>query len=138
MKILTVAASQWVFGFNDPSIIAWVIVCFYFLGTFFCWRAQSSLPVQDDAKKRILWITLAIFLLLLGFNKQLDLHDLIMEGVRDMSSNERQSIAGKGGLSVFLIAIGGVAIWLGNKFFSRPIMSCVGLTSLFSLYFSSK
>jgi hypothetical protein len=115
MKSPLLAASDWVFGINDPSIIAWIIVFFYALGTFYCWLALYSPSLGNDFGKQSLWMALAVILLLLGFNKQLDLHDLVLGTLRKIISGENPSIVLKGLLAVCLTAIGGATLWLGNK-----------------------
>ena len=116
MKPRIFAASDWVFGINDPSLIAWVIVAAYGFATFFCWRAQNSSRVGKTPGKRMLWASLSLMLLLLGFNKQLDLHDLVMDIVADVVSGENRSRALQGFLIVGVIVLGAAALWLGNKF----------------------
>lgn len=84
MKILTVAASTWTFGINDPSLIAWVIFGVFFAVAYLCWRARTNATLALEPRIPLLWTILSIALILLGVNKQLDLHRLIMDVGRDL------------------------------------------------------
>lgn len=89
-------ASDWKFGINDPTLIAWIIVGFYLLTMWYCWRAGRRVPLSErsdvpseSAQSTVwlsitgsttaaLWFLLAVIMLFMGANKQLDLHSPIV------------------------------------------------------------
>lgn len=98
---------SWSPGIGDPNAIAWVIVVGYLVASFLCWRQFRRLDQAGDgqglaqsfvvlllafagarrrlgalpasARLRTLWLALAVVLLLLGMNKQLDLQTALTE-----------------------------------------------------------
>src|SRR5688572_3593440 len=81
---LTLAAVQngrWHASIGDASIFGWITVAFYVL-------AAARCVVKANASKKFggyyqFWIYLAVFLLLLATNKQLDLQSWLTELVKD-------------------------------------------------------
>jgi hypothetical protein len=77
---------NWSPGIGDPTWIGWITTVAYFIGAALCipafrrawanWR--SSAPG---------WLMLAIALVLLGFNKQLDLQILLTEIGRSLAQH---------------------------------------------------
>lgn len=63
----------WQFQLNDSSAIGWVICMVYFVAAYFCVRAAIAKPAA------VLWWLNAAALVVLGINKQLDLHTLLFE-----------------------------------------------------------
>ncbi len=73
--------NRWHAGIGDASIFSWVTVAFYVL-------AAARCVVKANASKKFggyyqFWIYLAVFLLLLAINKQLDLQSWLTELVKD-------------------------------------------------------
>jgi hypothetical protein len=62
---------RWRPGIGDPTFIGWFTVVAYFATAYLCWRAAGN--SQYQRKIRWFWNGLAILLVLLGINKQLDL-----------------------------------------------------------------
>ena len=60
----------WHPGIGDPTVIGWVITVVYFVAAYLCWKASRKERKQEQLN---LWLILAILLLVLGINKQLDL-----------------------------------------------------------------
>lgn len=83
MSTFFVAQSNWTFGLNDPSIFAWLILVLIFLAAYFCWAAIEPSKAIDVISRNRTWVFLTIILVLLGINKQLDLHLLVMEKMGD-------------------------------------------------------
>lgn len=63
----------WSPGIGDPTVVGWVTVANYCLGAYACQRA-----VQVDESNKRMWAALAICLVLLAINKQLDLQALFV------------------------------------------------------------
>lgn len=92
---------RWHFGIGDPTLIAWVIFVAYFISAWLartasvtCQETAGRLTPFDsrEAKNQLLlarlWMVVATVMLLLGINKQLDLHALFGEVVRDLIQHE--------------------------------------------------
>ena len=107
-----IAAKPWAFGINDTSLLAWLICILYFVLAIICWRISAV----SESRKRLLWAALAMSLVVLGLNKQLDLHQLIIEAVSNSFTGptyDEFPIAEI--LSVGAIIVVGVALALGFK-----------------------
>jgi hypothetical protein len=59
---------------HDPTVLAWLITASYFGAAVLGLLAVRASPNDRD---RIFWVGCAAFLLLLGFNKQLDLQGFV-------------------------------------------------------------
>jgi hypothetical protein len=73
---------NWKPGIGDPSLIGWLAVLGYFITAGLCaWVAgrlgRSGLGRGGPQQKA--WVILALVLVVLGINKQLDLQGLLME-----------------------------------------------------------
>jgi hypothetical protein len=66
---------HWEPGIGDPTVVGWVTVVAYFIAAWLCWRAARH--ARQATNKWIgasgFWSLLTVSLVLLGFNKQLDL-----------------------------------------------------------------
>lgn len=71
---------RWHPQIGDPSAIGWITVAAYLLATGLCLAAQRQ---DAAAAPKHFWTALAVVLLLLGINKQLDLQSLLTQVVRD-------------------------------------------------------
>jgi len=84
MNLAILGQSQWTFGVNDPSIFAWLIFAAFFLAACFCWLASRSPEGHDLPRRNLAWVLMSIILVVLGINKQLDLHQLVLDYVREL------------------------------------------------------
>lgn len=81
---IAVAAMQdgrWHAGIGDPTIFGWLTVFVYLAAVWCCLVKVKELKKQGGNHQ--FWFCLAIFLLLLGINKQLDLQSWLTEVMRD-------------------------------------------------------
>lgn len=69
-------ADGWRPGIGDPSVMGWFTVAAYFFAAFLCKRAGAYARIRGDMGARQFWTMLAVLLLALGINKQLDLQTL--------------------------------------------------------------
>jgi hypothetical protein len=74
---------NWTLGIGDPTFVGWLTVIMYFVTSFFCIasarRKDIKSPSKHSGSQRRLWWFIAIVLILLGINKQLDLQTLMTE-----------------------------------------------------------
>jgi hypothetical protein len=76
----------WSPGIGDPTFIAWLTVCAYFLAAILCFSAYRHCQQPSNAEicnkdltvARWIWLGLFLFFLFLGINKQLDLQTLFI------------------------------------------------------------
>lgn len=71
---------QWHAGIGDPTVFGWLTVVFYIVASYVCFKQYRQLQQAGVATK--FWLYLAIMLLLLGINKQLDLQSLFTQVLR--------------------------------------------------------
>jgi hypothetical protein len=74
---MSIYANGWKPGIGDPTIIAWIIVIAYLLAAVLCASiVKPKFSTRQDiisSQERLFWFSLALFMLLMGINKQLDL-----------------------------------------------------------------
>ncbi len=70
---------NWKPGIGDPTFIGWFAVFAYFSTAALCAYVASRLDGRVSASQRKAWWILALVLVVLGINKQLDLQGLLME-----------------------------------------------------------
>ena len=77
------ALIQW--GGEDPTAIAWACAVAYVVAGALCVVAGARLRLKPESlpTDRGIWIALGVVLVLLGLNKQLDLHTLFVHAGRD-------------------------------------------------------
>jgi hypothetical protein len=66
---------RWLPGIGDPTVMGWITVVFYFIAAGLSWRRFRGLRPEalPERRERWFWLGLALFLVVLGVNKQLDL-----------------------------------------------------------------
>jgi hypothetical protein len=68
---------HWRPGIGDPTFMGWLTVAGYLIAAGLCgacaWRAERVSPADQFRQHRVFWWGLAVFMLLMGINKQLDL-----------------------------------------------------------------
>lgn len=72
---------NWQFSIGDPTLIGWLTVIGYFSAVFFAFKiffyAGNIFDDEFVKKQKSFWLILGLVMLLLGINKQLDLHTLL-------------------------------------------------------------
>jgi hypothetical protein len=74
--------ARWTLGIGDPSIVGWFTVVAYFISAILAYRAGQR------ADERRIWWSIAVLLIALGINKQLDLQSWFTQVGRDMARAE--------------------------------------------------
>jgi hypothetical protein len=72
----------WKPGIGDPSIMGWITVAAYLVACAYCFRLVRDRRTRREDREGRVWRILAIGLLLLGINKQLDLQSAFTEAGR--------------------------------------------------------
>jgi len=76
---------RWHAGIGDATVFGWITVAFYLLAVVRCiFKANVSKKLGGNY---LFWFYLAIFLLILGINKQLDLQSWFTEVLKDTAQN---------------------------------------------------
>lgn len=141
--ILAAAGSvhpRWAFGFHDASFIGWVCTAGYVAVAVLCWRAGGQAQARGQNNARLFWLGLALALTGLGINKELDLHDLLIQTVRDLSFAEgwyeRRRIVLGAVLAAVAVAgaVGSFTLLPRLRPFSREMrMACIAFVTLFTV-----
>ena len=71
----------WHAGIGDPTILGWLTVAVYLVAVFCCVKQARVVKMRGGGTK--FWLFLAIFLLLLAINKQLDLQGWLTQAAKD-------------------------------------------------------
>lgn len=107
---------RWHPGIGDPTATGWITVAAYALACLLCWCCtRRTVP----APERRFWWGMAVVMLLLGVNKQLDLQSWFTELGRDMARShgwyERRQLM----QLIFIAWLGAVGLvlisWLGSQ-----------------------
>lgn len=125
VRILCVIVNgNWKPGIGDPTLIGWLITAAYLITFVLCgicaWRADRISPISRSRHYRIFWWSLAVIMLIMGINKQLDLQCLFIAVIKKMAVNQRW-YSQRQIIQVWFIAgmvIFGLILltWLGWKF----------------------
>src|SRR5678816_1896366 len=70
---------HWSPGIGDPTIMGWLTVVLYALGAWQCYRLATAHSNMQGQREVAIWWALALALLALGINKQLDLQTALTE-----------------------------------------------------------
>jgi len=70
---------HWSPGIGDPTIMGWLTVVLYALAAWQCYRLATTHSEMQGRREVAIWWTLALGLLALGVNKQLDLQTALTE-----------------------------------------------------------
>jgi hypothetical protein len=127
---------SWSPGVGDPTIAGWVTVAAYIAAAALCLRAARSRAVRGSSEAR-LWYALALGLLVLGVNKQLDLQSALTEFGRWFA--KRQGFYGRhrelqrwfiGGVLVVATCASVVLVWSMRRAHHATKIAGVGVCAL--------
>lgn len=118
---------RWVPGIGDPTAIGWVTVAAYLVCALLCFAAARKRRIgfvrrtPVDRNPASLWVLLAILMLVLGVNKQLDLQSLFTQTGRDLALSQGWYAQRAVAQSVFItgIAVLGALVSVSLYFFYR-------------------
>jgi hypothetical protein len=89
LLLAAVAEGRWRPGIGDPTVMGWVTVAAYLFASLSVALAAWHEPMADGTRRprsrpSRFWLALAVLLLALGINKQLDLQSLATQIGRDL------------------------------------------------------
>lgn len=128
-------------GIGDPTVLGWVTVGGYLIASVFCWRVvaaeKKSRRRGGDGGTVVLWCAIAVLLLALGINKQLDLQTWLTQVARRIAKAQgwyeyKDQLEG---WFVAALALGGVVllgalIWIGRRAGRSTWLALAGATFL--------
>jgi hypothetical protein len=79
---------HWSPGIGDPSVMGWLTVVLYAVGAWQCYRIAAEQAHRFAPREVMLWRLLALGLLALGINKQLDLQTAFTEIGRMVAAHQ--------------------------------------------------
>ena len=82
MLLAVMVDGAWRPGIGDPTVVGWVTVVAYLAAAVGCFRAAWREPLPDGRGRTgpsPSWLMLAVLMVALGINKQLDLQTLVTE-----------------------------------------------------------
>jgi hypothetical protein len=81
----TSAEGRWSPGIGDPTVMGWVTVVAYFTALVLCVLCAAR---ESEGRQRRFWQIMAVLMLLLGINKQLDLQTWFTQTGRDLAMSQ--------------------------------------------------
>ncbi|MBW6526687.1 hypothetical protein KZ813_07545 [Sphingomonas sp. RHCKR7] len=127
---------RWHPQIGDPTAIGWITVLAYLVAASLCAAAQR----RDSAgpRPRLFWLAIAVLLVALGINKQLDLQSLLTQVMRDRAKahgwyERRREFQA---LFIFAIAATGAVLFAALPYVMRnqPKARNITLAGLVFLY----
>jgi hypothetical protein len=132
---------NWHLGIGDPTPVGWITAFAYLAASLACamvWTADRRASRHGRPGSPVFWLTLALLLLFLGINKQLDLQTLLGDIGRRKARAEgwygnrrlyqTMFIAAVAVAGLFAIAI---FSWLARKQWKRSLLGLLGTVFLF-------
>lgn len=84
-----IVKGHWRPGIGDPTVLGWVTTVAYLIAAGLCGayalRARRMFPTIRFNRHCVFWWSLAVFMLLMGLNKQLDLQVLLLRVGKQLS-----------------------------------------------------
>jgi hypothetical protein len=120
---------RWHLGIGDPTAMGWITVIAYFIAAAGCFRAAArdhpsrvGRRTDPPGSPSAFWLALALAMVALGINKQLDLQSLLTQIGRDIIRSRGLYAVRHGlqrGFILFVITVCGVtlflAFWLARR-----------------------
>lgn len=128
---------NWTPSIGDPTLMDWFTVVFYFLTSILAFvTSYKCRYLEADFR---FWIFLAIFLLLLGINKQLDIQSLFTEIGRFIAKkqgwyNDRRHFQAVFVIIFFIFSLSSIILiwWMLRKEWRKFLFPLTGLLILIS------
>ena len=103
---------RWEAGIGDPTVVGWITVVAYGVSAALSLRCARRTAIGLE---HWFWVGAAVALVLLGFNKQLDLQTLVTQIGRDMAMREGWYAERRVAQAAFVSALPwpGWSLWCG-------------------------
>lgn len=125
---------RWQAGIGDPTIVGWVTVAAYFGAALLV--ARCARRAAEPLEFRF-WLVLAVSLVLLGINKQLDIQSLFTQTARDLAfaqgwyeSRRLYQAAFIGFLIAAGLAASALLVWIARRLSFNTQLAAAGLIFL--------
>ena len=132
---------NWRLGIGDPTPVGWITAIAYLAAALACglvWAADRRARRQGWPGSPVFWITLALLLVLLGINKQLDLQTLLGDIGRRKARAEGWYGNRRFYQAIFIAAVAvaglfaiGVFSWLARGQWKRNLLGLLGTVFLY-------
>jgi hypothetical protein len=132
---------NWRLGIGDPTPVGWFTAVAYLAASLACglvWAGDRRAKRDGRPGSPVFWITLALLLLFLGINKQLDLQTLLGEIGRRRAKAEGWYGNRRFYQSVFIATIAALGLfaigafsWLARYQWKRNLIGLLGAVFLF-------
>jgi hypothetical protein len=142
--LIILSKGPWKLGIGDPTVLGWATTVAYLIAAGLCGayalRARKTVnegSIVHRPSNSVFWWSLAVFMLLMGFNKQLDLQVLVLQTARRVSKEqgwfaERDAVR-KGIILSFAFVSVILMAWLGwtcRRVWRRYILAVSGIALL--------
>ena len=132
---------NWHLGIGDPTPVGWITAIAYLAASLACamvWSADRRARRYGRPGSPVFWLTLALLLLFLGINKQLDLQTLLGDIGRRKAKAEGWYANRRVYQTMFIAAVAvvgffaiGVFSWLARNQWKRSLLGLLGTVFLF-------
>ena len=69
---------KWRMWIGDPTVMGWITFSLYLITAVICWKAVKK-HKTDNKREASFWLLFTVLFIMLGLNKELDLHSLLNE-----------------------------------------------------------
>ena len=132
---------QWRWGIGDPTVLGWFTVGAHLTASWLCWLLASGSRHNQPQRpanrfpESILWYGLALSLVVLGLNKQLDLQTWLTSAGKEIAHAQgwyHQRRAVQGGFIICFLIIALVAMGALGWFWRQHWLTLLGVLLLLS------
>ena len=132
---------NWRLGIGDPTPVGWITAVAYLAASLACamvWAADRRARRHGRPGSPAFWMTVAVLLLFLGINKQLDLQTLLNDYGRRKAKADGWYGNRRFYQTIFITAVAaagmfaiGVFSWLARSQWKRNLIALIGTVFLF-------
>lgn len=95
---------------GDPTPLGWIVFFAYLWAGWLCWRAYRAAGAPPARRQEWFWALLALLMLVLGLNKQLDLQTALIHAGRAVVRSRTGLSRGEASVyAAFALALAGAA-----------------------------
>ena len=135
--LAAILKGHWKPGIGDPTVLGWVTTIGYFIAAALCGAYAVHGRRTSGFGPRVFWWGLTVLMLLMGFNKQLDLQVLILQIARQISQEQgwfaERDVVRKWIILGFAFVGSTLMVWLGwtcRRVWRRYLLAVAGIALL--------